>query len=87
MFDDILDKITGRITTAAADFWSPFVEWLYLGKWYLLGLGIIFAMVLLGWFWSAVRAYAGVVVLAVIAFLAGMTKMYLYMRGKKPRRK
>lgn len=86
MFDvgGIIDTFLAKVMVEAGVFWAPVVPWILLGKWYLIGLGLILMFAGIGWFWQRSRPYMGVLAAIVVAFLAGATKMFIAMRTTKP---
>jgi hypothetical protein len=83
MFDMLWQEIVNHFSGAL----SSFEEWFQLAEWWVIGLAIIVLCIIVGWFFSVVRPYAGVVALTVIGFLTGATKMHSADKAHEKKRK
>jgi hypothetical protein len=86
LIDEFLDGIFSRIGDLFA--WIP--DWYFLGKWWALGLVILFAALLLSWFFGALpviggwlKGISGSVVVLYAAFLVGLTVAYRHYKTER----
>lgn len=74
MIDGILDSIQKRISDAFAGVF----DYVFLAEWYVLGLALLAACVVIGYFapfkWA--RAFLGFLLAMMAAFLAGLQVMF-----------
>ena len=86
LIDEFLDGIFSRIGQWFA--WIP--DWYFLGKWWALGLLILFVALLVSWFFGAlpviggwVRGLGGATVVLYGAFLVGLTVAYRHYKTER----
>lgn len=72
-----IDAVVGRFNGLLDLVTNP------LWGWFAIGFLIFAACVTLGWFFSFLRPFLGIVVVAVGSFLAGAVKMWLRMRDRR----
>jgi hypothetical protein len=96
LIDEFLDSVTTRLNDFFGGWFAGFGDWLFLGKWWLLGFIILVAALVISWFFGAlpviggwIRGMSGAIVLLFAAFLVGLTvaaKHYKEERKVKPSR-
>lgn len=80
LIDEFLDSITTRLQDFFGQWFAGVGDWFFLGKWWLLGFIILFAALIISWFFGALpviggwlRGIGGAIVVLYAAFLVGLT--------------
>lgn len=90
MFDgsliaEFIRQLQHAIANLLNNFLGPYFDWIYLIEWYVFGIGVIIACMVIGFFFNFkwVRFGLGMIVTHVIVALWAATRVFRHFRASR----